>query len=238
MKENITDQNTNSKDSYKKNGKYVITAFIIIALFTVSIFLFDNYRGQTQIIQQQNNYIDQLKQENADLQFNSNRSRRGENITSLFDDSWISSFKHPLENITDDLLNSFGRRYDHAFARTGFNHIDYDTSKDKYEINIALPGFTKDEVSIELIDNILTISAKASSSNSSDTSLENNNQSLDIADSKSRKVAKWNNEVRQSIKIPRDINQEHISTSLNNGILTIVIPRNHDVKSAKKIEIN
>jgi len=237
MNENIADQKTISKDSCKRNGKCVITVVIIITLLAVSIFLFNGYRDQTQIVQQQNNYIDQLKQENADLQFNNNRSQRSENIASLFDDSWIS-FKHPLENIADDLLNSFGRRYDHAFARTNFNHIDYDTSKDKYEINIALPGFTKDEVSIELVDNILTINAKASSSNSSDTSLENNNQSLDIADSKSRKVAKWNNEVRQSIKVPRDINQDQISTSLNNGILTIVIPRNYDVKSAKKIEIN
>ena len=237
MNENIADQSTTSKDSCKRNGRCVITAVIIITLLAVSIFLFNEYRDQAQIVQQQNNYIEQLKQENADLQFNKNRSQRSENIASLFNDSWIS-FKHPLENIADDLLNSFGRRYDHAFARTNFNHIDYDTSKDKYEINIALPGFTKDEVSIELVDNILTINAKTSSSNSSDTSLENNNQSLGIADSKSRKVAKWNNEVRQSIKIPRDINQDQISTSLNNGILTIVIPRNHDVKSAKKIEIN
>lgn len=237
MNKNITDQNTTSKDSCKRNGKCFITAVIIVALFAVSIFLFNEYRDQTQIVQQQNDYIAQLKQENADLQFNNNRSQRSGNVASLFDDSWIS-FKHPLENIADDLLNSFGRRYDHAFARTNFNHIDYNASKDKYEINIALPGFTKDEISIELVDNILTINAKASSSTSSDTSLENNNQSLDIADSKSRKVAKWNNEVRQSIKVPRDINQDQISTSLNNGILTIVIPRNHDVKSAKKIEIN
>jgi HSP20 family molecular chaperone IbpA len=236
MKENITDQNTTSKDSYKRNRKYVITAFIIIALLAVSIFLFNAHGDQKKLVQQQNNYIDQLKQENADLQFNSNRSRRGANIASLFDDSWIS-FKHPLENIADDLLNSFGRRYDHAFARTDFNHVDYDASKDKYEINIALPGFAKDEVSIELTDNILTINAKASSSNT-DTSLENSNQSLDITDSKAKKVAKWNNEVCQSIEVPRDINQDQISTSLNNGILTIVIPRNHDVKSAKKIEIN
>jgi len=237
MSESIADQNTTSKDSCKRNGKCVITAVIIITLLAVSIFLFNEHRDQAQIVQQQNNYIDQLKQENADLQFNNNRSQRSENIASLFDDSWIS-FKHPLENIADDLLNSFGRRYDHVFARTNFNHIDYDTSKDKYEISIALPGFTKNEVSIELVDNVLTINAKASSSNSSDTSLENNNQSLDITDSKAKKVAKWNNEVRQSIKVPRDINQDQISTSLNNGILTIVIPRNHDVKSAKKIEIN
>ena len=237
MKENITDQNTASKDFCKRNGKCVIAAVIIIALLAVSIFLFNEYRDQAQIVQQQNNYIDQLKEENADLQLNNNRSNRGGNVASLFDDSWIS-FKHPLENIADDLLNSFGRRYDHAFARTSFNHIDYDTSKDKYEINITLPGFTKDEISIELVDNILTINAKASLSNSSDTNLESNNQSSDIADSKTKKVAKWNNEVRQSIKIPRDINQNQISTSLNNGILTIIIPRNHDVKSAKKIEIN
>lgn len=236
MNENITEQSKASKGSCKVNGKCVMTAIIIVVLLAISFFALANYRDQTQVVQQQNDYIAQLKQENADLRFN-NRSQRGGNIASLFDDSWIL-FKHPLENIADDLLNSFGRRYDHAFARTNFNHIDYNTSKNKYEINVALPGFTKDEISIELVDNILTINAKASSSNSSDTKSENNNQSLDIRDSKGRTVAKWNNEVRQSIKIPGDINQEQISTSLNNGILTIVVPRNHDVKSAKKIEIN
>lgn len=101
MNENIADQNTTSKNSCKRNGKCVITAVIIVALLAVSVFLFNEYRDQAQIVRQQNNYIDQLKQENADLQFNNNRSKRGGNIASLFDDSWIS-FKHPLENIADD----------------------------------------------------------------------------------------------------------------------------------------
>ena len=236
MNENITEKNT-SKGLCKINGKCMMTAIIIVVLLAVCIFLFVHYREQAQIVQQQNDCIEQLKKENANLQLNNTRQNRSGNITTLFDDSWIS-FKRPLENIADDFLNFFGRRYDRAFARANFNHIDYDTSKDKYEINIALPGFTKDEISIELVDHILTINAKASSSNNSGTKSENNTQISDISDSKGSKLVKWNNEVRQSIKVPRDINQEQISTSLSNGILTIVIQRNHDVKSAKKIEIN
>jgi HSP20 family protein len=236
MTDNITEQNT-SKSSCKRSGKCIIAAVVIAALLAASVFSFTRCKDHAQIVQQQNDYIAQLKQENADLQFNHSRKGKGGNIAALFDDSWIS-FKHPLENIADDLLNFFGRRSDHAFARTDFNHIDYSSSKDKYEINIALPGFTKNEISIELVDNILAINAKASSSSNSDVKSENNNQEANVNNYQAKKVARWNNEVRQSIKVPRDIDQEQISTSLNNGILTIVIPRNHDVKSAKKIEIN
>ena len=235
MTKNITEQNA-SKGSCKINGKCFTTITVIIALLAVSIFLFVNYRDQAQIVQQQNYYIAQLKQENTDLQFNYNKKDGSRNIAALFDDSWVS-FNQTLESIVGDLFNSLGRRYDHASARINFNHIDYNASKDKYEIIIALPGFTKDEISIELVDNIIAINAKTASG-SSDAKSENANQGLNIGNSQTQRITRWNNEVRQSIKVPRDINQDQISTSLNNGILTIVIPRNHDVKSAKKIEIN
>ena len=131
----------------------------------------------------------------------------------------------PFDNIFDNFVSSFNKGADRIFTKQSVNYINYNTTEDKYEINVVIPGFKKEDISIELVDNIIVITANSKTDANKDDS---SNKRSSIAQSK----------VKQSIKIPRDINPEEITTSLENGILSITVPRNKDTKSAKKIEIN
>ena len=128
----------------------------------------------------------------------------------------------PFDNIFDNFVSSFSKGADRIFTKQSVN---YNTTEDKYEINVVIPGFKKEDISIELVDNIIVITANSKTDANKDDS---SNKRSSIAQSK----------VKQSIKIPRDINPEEITTYLEDGILSITVPRNKDAKSAKKIEIN
>ena len=199
--ENNLEGQCSTKSSCKINCKCIITGIVIVALIISTSFLFLKYREQMSIIDQQSNYISKLEMENNDLS------------------SYASSCQKAY------LKKTKNHQADRIFTKQSVNYINYNTTEDKYEINVVIPGFKKEDVSIELVDNIIVITANSKTDVNKDDS---NNKRSSIAQSK----------VKQSVKIPRDINPEEITTSLENGILSITVPRNKEVKSAKKIEIN
>ena len=162
--------------------------------------------------------------ENNDLSSYASRSNNRSHVSRLFDDSWFFS-DMPFDNIFDDFVSSFSKGADRIFTKQSVN---YNTTEDKYEINVVIPGFKKEDISIEFVDNIIVITANSKTDDKADSTSNASNKRSSITQSK----------VKQSVKIPRDINPEEITTSLENGILSITVPRNKDVKSAKKIEIN
>lgn len=222
--ENNLEGQCSTKSSCKINYKCIITGIVIVALIISTSFLFLKYKEQISVIDQQSSYISKLEMENNDLSSDASRSNNISHVSRLFDDSWFFS-NMPFDNIFDNFVSSFNKGTDRIFTKQSVNYINYKTTEDKYEINVVVPGFKKEDVSIELVDNIIVITANSKTDANKDDS---NHKRSSIAQSK----------VKQSIKIPRDINPEEITTSLENGILSITVPRNKDAKSAKKIEIN
>jgi HSP20 family protein len=77
-----------------------------------------------------------------------------------------------------------------------------------YSLKIDLPGFEKDEIEIDIIEDILNLKAK------------------NAEDSKSF-----------SFYIPSDINKEAVEASLKNGQLTITLPKIVKSTNTKKVRI-
>ena len=95
-----------------------------------------------------------------------------------------------------------------------------------YEMEIDLPGFRKDEVSVELNEGYLTISAA---------------KGLDKNEAESEEEAKKGNYSRRerysgacqrSFYVGEELTQEDIKASFSQGILTLTIPK----KEAKQVE--
>ncbi len=95
-----------------------------------------------------------------------------------------------------------------------------------YEMEIDLPGFRKDEVSVELNEGYLTISAA---------------KGLDKNEAESEEEAKKGNYIRRerysgacqrSFYVGEELTQEDIKASFSQGILTLTIPK----KEAKQVE--
>ena len=95
-----------------------------------------------------------------------------------------------------------------------------------YEMEIDLPGFRKDEVSVELNEGYLTISAA---------------KGLDKNEVESEEEAKKGNYIRRerysgacqrSFYVGEELTREDIKASFKHGILTLTIPK----KEAKQVE--
>jgi HSP20 family protein len=94
----------------------------------------------------------------------------------------------------------------------------------KYIVEAALPGFKKDEISIEVIQNQLKISAKTSEEKSEDKSERYHYREL-------RRGSFY-----RAIAFPTDIDADMIEASYDNGILKLTVPPVKPV-AGKKVAI-
>lgn len=95
-----------------------------------------------------------------------------------------------------------------------------------YTIELALPGFSKDEIKISFEEEVLTVTA-------------GHQPQEDIKEPKYT----WNefgykNKFERSFQLPETVDADGISASFENGILTITLPKKEVVMAkAKMIEI-
>jgi HSP20 family protein len=83
-------------------------------------------------------------------------------------------------------------------------------NKDDYTIKVNVPGFEKDELTLEVVNDRLNLDGKHTEFGT----------------------------VAKSWILPNDVNKDYIDVSLKNGVLTIVIPKMaKPVDSPKKIVI-
>lgn len=103
--------------------------------------------------------------------------------------------------------------------------VDIKEDNDSYKVVAEMPGFTKDDIKIELDDNRLTLSAEKVE--------EKDNSNED---------EKFIHKERRSSKMTRtmhfdNIDPENIEANLNDGLLEIKLPKINKDNSKKTIEI-
>ena len=137
----------------------------------------------------------------------------GEN---LFDDDWMN---FPFDQDFWGKKNPLYGKHAKNMMKTDVRETD-----DAYEVDIDLPGFKKDEVTAELNDGYITISAA---------------KGLD-KDEKDKKTGKYIRKERyagsmsRSFYIGEGITQDEISAKYENGILQLKIPKKTDKAVAGK----
>ena len=138
------------------------------------------------------------------------------------------------ESLFDDWMDDFpfGKDFEKEFEKSMFpaknplygKHAknlmktDVRETDDAYEVDIDLPGFKKDEVTAELKDGYITISAS---------------KGLD-KDEKDKKTGKYIRKERyagsmsRSFYVGEDVTQDEISAKFENGILQLKVPKKTD----------
>jgi len=96
-------------------------------------------------------------------------------------------------------------------------------NKDVYELQLAIPGYSKDEVKITIENNTLSISAE----------YEQKEESTPYS---RREFVKTSFE--RSFTLPRSIDTDKIEAAFENGILNVKLPRKGDLVVKKEISIN
>lgn len=141
----------------------------------------------------------------------------GEN---LFDDDWMS---FPFES-------DFWGKKNPLYGKRAKNMMKTDIREheDGYEVDIDLPGFKKDEISVQLEDGYLTVSASKG-------------LDKDEEDKKGKYIRKerYAGAMQRSFYVGNALTQEDVKAKYENGILRLSIPKKDEkaVETKKHIAI-
>jgi HSP20 family protein len=113
-------------------------------------------------------------------------------------------------------------------SRSALPAVNVSEDEKGYEIEVAAPGFKKDDIKINVEDDVLTISAEVKQE-----SKDNGN-----GRQYSRREYSYSSFSR-SFTLPDDAKDDAISAHYENGILQLTIPKSkQQVKATKQIQIN
>ena len=112
------------------------------------------------------------------------------------------------------------------FVPTNFTNspkVNVKETDKAYEIEIANPGFSKDETNIKVENGVIYVSMTSESKEG-----ENDNHKYHVRQwCKSSYQESWN--------IPENVIQEQISAKNNDGVLVITLPKNENYKKPENI---
>ena len=132
----------------------------------------------------------------------------GEN---LFDDDWMN---FPFEQDFWGKKNPLYGKHAKNMMKTDIREHDAG-----YEVDIDLPGFKKDEITAELKDGYLTVTATAKKAE------ENTSDKKEKYVQKERFHATCN----RSFYVGDNMKQEDIKAKFENGVLTLQVPKKEEI---------
>lgn len=121
-----------------------------------------------------------------------------------------------LDDIFDDFMPS--RRNDNM-------KCDIYEKDDNYHIEMDIPGFKKEDISIEVEDGYLTIEAE-----------KNNEEKLEDDNKNYIRRERSYNSYKRSFYLG-DLDQDNIKAEFNDGMLEVIVPKKEKITNKKKIEI-
>ncbi len=137
--------------------------------------------------------------------------------------SGLPSTRGLWKNLFDD---SFFGKYVDKFWDTASPAINIRNTDNEYEMEIVVPGFKKEDINIDVENDILTISAEAQQETS------------DEKKGYTRKEYNFSS-FSHSFHLPDNAKDDAIGAKYSNGVLTLIIPKtDKQVVSSKKVEIN
>lgn len=130
---------------------------------------------------------------------------------NLFDDDW---FGFPFYGYEDKAENRAEKKL-YGHHANNLMKTDIKEMKDGYELEIDLPGFKKDEVTAELKDGYLTVSAAKG--------LDQDEQEKETGRYIRRE--RYAGACQRSYYVGEDITEEDIKAEFKHGILKLFVPK-------------
>lgn len=101
--------------------------------------------------------------------------------------------------------------------------------ENSFELELSVPGFKKEDINIEVDDNVLTISSTL------ETSSENEDKNGNYTRREFRKAS-----FKRSFTLPETVNEDAINANYEDGILKLTLPKKEEAlpKPKRLIEIS
>ncbi len=125
-----------------------------------------------------------------------------------------------------DLMNEFFGMESSPAASHILPRVNILENKDAFNIQMALPGFNKEDISIDLNENVLKISGRKNAE-------------------ESKEIQYWRKEFlpgefEKQFIVPESVDTEKISGSMEGGVLNLLLPKREELKpqQARSIQIS
>lgn len=133
-------------------------------------------------------------------------------VPSIFNDNLFDNW------FDDDFwpVSRDARKFDEKLGGVNANFMRTDVKEgdNSYEVAVELPGFSKDNVSVELKDGYLTITAKKD---------ENNDQKDD--NGRFIRRERYSGNVSRSFYVGEDLKEDDVHASFKDGVLRLSVPK-------------
>ena len=130
----------------------------------------------------------------------------------------------PFRPLFDDLLGSWTGGHLGNMLRAP--HADVTESETEIRVMVELPGMRPEDVQVDLENNVLTISGEKKEER---TEGDEKNETWHLSE---RRYGRFS----RSFVLPRDVEQEQIRASFDNGVLSLTIPKSEKARR-RRIEI-
>ena len=141
---------------------------------------------------------------------------------------FLTPFDEIFNNLMGDMFPSIHQEFgENFFAQGSYPKCNVLNFDDRIEIEAAIPGLTKNDVAVEVVDGVLTIKAES-------------NQRAGVEDSQYVKREVKRSAFARSFRLGDNLVEDCISGAFENGILTITLPKvqpTNIVPEVRKIEI-
>ncbi len=125
-----------------------------------------------------------------------------------------------IDNIFDDFISdSF--LMPTIFSPTNYMRADIKEKENEYEINVEVPGVKKEDIALDINDDVLTVS------------VEKKEEAKEEGTDYIRREIRYGN-CSRSFYVP-GIKEEDVKAKYNDGILTITLPKIEEAKPKKKL---
>ena len=102
---------------------------------------------------------------------------------------------------------------------------DFTESDDGYELTVEMPGLTDKDVDVSITDHTVTVKGEKK-------------QESEKKDDDYHVMERSYGSFRRSFTLPQGVNDESISAKVENGVLTVTMPKTPEAKKkARKIEV-
>lgn len=133
----------------------------------------------------------------------------------------LEQFRRDLEEMTREFEDEWGT------SRTGFGKMGIDVADegDEFVVTADVPGYDKDEIDLRVKDNTLYVRAE-------------HEQETEERDTDYLRSEREHRSMRESVTLPDPVDEEGITATCQNGVLTVHVPKKEPTKAeGQRIEI-
>lgn len=142
------------------------------------------------------------------------------------EDDAFSQMDRIFDRMRRNMLTPYVGTEDLLAGKTFGFSLDISESESEITVKAAIPGVKEEQIDVQIDDNILSIAAEA----------RNELEEQDEERGWHRREISYG-KMQRSVRLPADINVDEVDAQLEDGMLTITLPKSNPAP-AKRITIN